>query len=269
MKNRIGFQVTRQENTEAVMPASEQPKTEARRSLVTVRFPSDDMAFTYYNDSFDLHRNDMVYVEGRREGERGMVTEVEYNFRIRLSDYKRVLAVVDTELHGTFHIAGSHMMTFDRAALPREKARLWFLPPMKDEEYVSGGDDRMYPLTDFSEWELAPGVFDRGHGYYCENRVAYLSLDGEKGYAVVKGKKPYEVEFICRDGMIGALTCDCFCSGICKHELAAVMQLRDLLDCAMKEHREEYRASGCLTAVEKELFCAMTMGARSGGTVVL
>ena len=64
-------------------------------SVVQVYFESRDRSWTYYNDRFDLHEGDLVYVEGKLEGVRGRVVEVSYNFRIKLADYKRVIAVAD------------------------------------------------------------------------------------------------------------------------------------------------------------------------------
>ena len=96
-------------------PANE---TAPRRSVVPVYFASRDMTLAYYNDRFDLHRGDTVYVDGKLEGHLGRVTEVNYNFKIKLSYYKRVIGVADTNVHGRFFAAGSHFVTFDRAALP-------------------------------------------------------------------------------------------------------------------------------------------------------
>lgn len=61
---------------------------------------------------------DLVYVDGKLEGKRGRVVDVNYNFRINLADYKRVIGVADTNVSGQFTLAGSHVLTFDRAALP-------------------------------------------------------------------------------------------------------------------------------------------------------
>lgn len=46
-----------------------------------------------------------MYVDGKLEGLRGQVTDVNYSFKIKISDYKRVIAVVDTEVHGKLWIA--------------------------------------------------------------------------------------------------------------------------------------------------------------------
>ena len=81
----------------------------------------------YYNDSFDLKVGDFVYVEGKLEGYRGQVTEVNYSFKIKLSDYKKVIAVIDTNVKGDFYLAGSHVVSFDRNAIPFSKNAEYFL----------------------------------------------------------------------------------------------------------------------------------------------
>ncbi len=60
------------------------------------------MTLAYYNDRFDLHCGDLVYVDGKLEGKRGRVVDVNYNFRINLADYKRVIGVADTNVSGRF-----------------------------------------------------------------------------------------------------------------------------------------------------------------------
>ena len=113
-----------------------------RKSVVQVSFAGRNTTLSYYNDLFDLHPGDLVYVDGKLEGHRGRVTDVNYNFKIKVSDYKRVIAVVDTTVNGQFFMAGSHFVTFDRAALPANKAVTWFKAPAKEgEEIVSGSDD--------------------------------------------------------------------------------------------------------------------------------
>lgn len=147
MKFRIGFSAEPQEDKYVSAPAYGGNKESIipRKSLVQVRFQDCGREFAYYNDLFDLHRGDLVYVDGKLEGQLGRVTEVNYNFRIRLSDYKRVIARVDTNVSGEFHMAGSYFISFDRTALPAKQALSWFMAPGKDdEEYISGSDDSAF-----------------------------------------------------------------------------------------------------------------------------
>ncbi len=72
--------------------------------MVQVYFPHRGNGWAYYNDSFDLKVGDFVYVDGKLEGYCGCITEVNYSFKIKLSDYKRVVALVDTNAQGDLYL---------------------------------------------------------------------------------------------------------------------------------------------------------------------
>ena len=96
MQFKIGFALSEEKKEETTAPASAPVVPDERlprRSVVRVHFPQRNMTLAYYNDRFDLHRGDLVYVDGKLEGMRGRVVDVNYNFRIDLADYKRVIAV--------------------------------------------------------------------------------------------------------------------------------------------------------------------------------
>ena len=105
MTNKIGFYCNDNnevnENIESI--TVEKPEMKARKSLVSVRFEKNNRVLSYYNDKFDLHKGDIVFVDGKLEGERGFVEEVNYNFKIKLSDYKKVVALADTTVKGLFY----------------------------------------------------------------------------------------------------------------------------------------------------------------------
>ena len=69
-----------------------QEMAQPKKSVVQVYFPHRGMGWAYYNDSFDLKVGDFVYVEGKLEGYRGQVTEVNYSFKIKL--YLRVIPII-------------------------------------------------------------------------------------------------------------------------------------------------------------------------------
>lgn len=247
----------------------EPPRSSApRKSVVLIRFPGNGKALAYYNDRFDLRVGDLVYVDGKLEGIRGRVIEINYNFKIKLSEYKRVISLVDTQVHGTFFAAGSHFVTFDAAALPAEKVRTWFLaPPSEEEEYVSGNDDTAFPLDDLNEMNAAPQIVSRGKDYYADNHVKYLSVDGTRGYAIVQGTEPYEAEFTLCDGMVSNLTCTCFCSYTCKHEVAAMLQLRETLERIGKHYADKH--SGYFAAVLKSTLFSVAVDGMETGSFTL
>ena len=71
--------------------------------------------------------------------------------------------------------------------------------------------------------DVTPAAAERGRGYYAENRVRCLWLDGGEGAAIVEGSQPYELHFSCQDGLIRHLTCSCYCGSGCKHAFAAML----------------------------------------------
>lgn len=247
------------------------PQAEApRRSVVQVHFPSRNMTLAYYNDRFDLHRGDLVYVDGKLEGKPGHVMEVNYNFKINLSEYKRVIAVANTDVKGRFFMAGSHFVAFDPAVLPAEQVKNWFKAPEKEEdEIVSGSDDDFFCLDDLKEMNVSAAAAGRGRDYYMENRVKYLRVDNGYGYALVEGSKVYEVEFRYLDGEISGLTCSCFCGDACKHEFAVMLQLRETLDLIEKQYAEEYKRTDCFTAIHKGTLFAFAIDGKENGSFTL
>ena len=225
------------------------------RSLVQVAFDSGQNPLTYYNDRFDLKQGDVVYVEGKMEGRRGHVISLTKTFKIRLSDYKRVIGVADRSVKGRLYFGGSHLISFDRNALPYEKVLTWMKAPESEgTEYVSGSDGETFPLNDLGQMNVSDAVGERGVEYYRQNRVCFLELDGCRGRALVEGTKTYEVEFTCEDGQICGLVCDCPCAYHCKHEVAVMLQLSETLKCIEEKYADEYAESGYFSAVSRELF---------------
>ena len=103
MSFKIGFTAeTNRENTNATISTTVTATAAPRKSVVQVHFPARGLTCAYYNDTFDLHKGDIVYVDGKLEGLRGRVVDVSYNFKIKLSDYKRVIGKADTDVKGDF-----------------------------------------------------------------------------------------------------------------------------------------------------------------------
>lgn len=270
MAFKIGFSAEHPESKPTASAYTAPHRAAPRKSVVQVCFAGRNTTLAYYNDRFDLHRGDMVYVDGKLEGLRGRVTEVNYNFKIKVSDYKRVIAVVDTNVSGRFFMAGSHFVSFDREALPVEQAMTWFKAPAKeDDEFVSGSDDTVFRLDDLGGMNVSTAIAERGHDYYLENRVRYISINGSRGYAIVEGRENYEVEFEYRDGEIGGLVCSCFCGYNCKHEFAAMLQLRETLAFIETHYADEYERTDYFAAVSKGTLFAFAIDGRETGCFTL
>ena len=271
MKFKIVFSAAekkREHGTAAHFISSRKPKP--TRSLVLIHFPARNMTLSYYNDQFDLHCGDLVFVDGKLEGLRGQVVDVTYNFKIKLSDYKRVISVTDTKIHGKFHFAGSHFVTFDRSILPYEQVITWFKAPEKeDTEIVSGKDGSGFQLYDLNAMKISDTIAERGHDYYRENRVRYISLDKTHVRAIVEGTQPYELECDYIDGEIRNLVCDCFCTYTCKHEFAAMLQLKETLASIEKHYSDRFKESRYFAAVCKETLLNTAMVGKETGSIIL
>lgn len=241
-----------------------------RKAVVQVSFPGRGNSLAYYNDQFDLHIGDIVYVDGKLEKQRGRVVEINYNFKIKVSDYKRVIGLADTEVHGQFFCAGSHFVTFDRTALPQGRIVTWYKAPAKeDDEYVSGRDDSSFRLDDLKSMHIHAAIAERGHDYYMETRVRYISVDGTKGYAIVEGSAPYEVDFEYCNGEVRGLVCSCFCSYNCKHEFAAMLQLKETLNWIEKHYAAQYEKAGYFAAINKSVLFTFAVDSKEEGGFTL
>ena len=146
----------------------------------------------------------------------------------------------------------------------------WYKAPAKeDEEIVSGSDDSSFRFDDLKGMDVSSVIAERGHTYYMENKVRYLCLDGGKGYAIVEGTEAYEVEFQYCNGEISGLICSCFCSFPCKHEFAAMLQLREALEMIERHYSAQYEKAGYFAAVHMgSLFSFAINGNETGGFTI-
>lgn len=266
-----GFGADAQEEKEMIPTYQEYHKANApRKSLVQVRFPGRGMALTYFNDLFDLKVGDRVYVDGKLEGQLGHIVDISYNFKIKIADYQKVIAVADTNVHGQLYMAGSHFVSFDPTVLPIAQVSMWFKAPVKDDDvYVSSTDDFSFHLGNLKGMDISPAIAERGQGYYLENKVRYLCLDGAKGFAIVEGTESYMVEFEYRNGEISRLICECPCSYTCKHEFAAMLQLRETLDLIEKHYSAEYARTGYFAAINKGTLFSFAIDCKETGSITL
>ena len=253
MKHPIGFCVQSRAPEAASPTPAAQPEAAAVPSVVRVYFPERSRAFSYYNDRFDLHEGDVVYVSGKLAGLLG-----------------RVIGAADRNVRGTFYVFGSHMLTLDHGALPYAQVRSWFFPPEADGEFVTGhGPGPTYTLDFLDQMPLPGETAGKGHACYAEGRVVYLSVDGTQGHAIVQGTVPHELTFTYTGGTVSALTCTCYETGLCKHGAALLLQLRETVDFLREEHEEAFAASDRFAAVSKRVFSHFAMDGSAGGCITL
>ena len=245
-------------------------ETKIKPSVVDVHFPHRHLTCTYYNDRFDLHKGDIVYVDGKLEGYKGVVVAISYSFKIKLSDYKRVVGVVDGNVKGEFFMMDSHFITFDPDALPKEKVYTWFMGLMPDkDDFVSGSDDSVFVLSDLEYSCVGQGIKSEGVELYEEGNVVYISLSGNRGYAIVEGSENYEVEFTCENGEVSNITCQCYGNGVCRHIYAVLLQLREILCDVEHLHKEKYNEHCYLAAVRKYDLWGYAIRGKSKGSIIL
>ncbi len=238
-----------------------------KQSLVQVYFPANGRTLAYYNDRFDLRCGDLVRVSGKLSRLMGRVTAIQYGFRIRLSAYQRVVAVVAPEVDGRLAMAGAYFAAFDPAVLPRETIAAWLdMPDDADDVVCTGGDDTAYALDDL---EAAEPSGAKGRQDTAEGRVLYLRLEGTQGYAIVRGEQLYEVTFVCDGKKVSGMTCSCYVYGACKHEYAVLCALRDLLAWAQRNHAGAWQKSGFFSAIQKETLFAYAISGRETGSIRL
>lgn len=268
-KTGFSFNENSTEKREVIIPEVITDDMIIRKSLVEIKFPDVYKPYTYYNDSFNLKIGDHVFVDGKLEGVMGVVVNITYNFKIKLSDYKRVIGKADTNVQGEFHFAGSHFVTFDPNALTYEKALTWFKAPEEDEEYVSGTDGSSFVLENLEGLNFDERDLGDGYEIYMENGVEYLELNGIKGRAIVVTTKPYIVEFTYKNGGISELYCECYHVTPCKHCFATLLQLRETLKCIEKNYSAEFEKTNYFATILKGKFFTFAVDSQTTGSVNL
>lgn len=265
MSTKIGFSFENNiPEREIAVPQAPQESV-LRKSVVEIRFPDVYRAYSYYNDKFDLKIGDKVFVDGKLEGVMGVVTDVSYDFKIKLSDYKRVIRKVETDIKGEFEIIGKYLMTFSPSALPYEKALTWFKAPENEEDTVCGYSDEETALDDIA---ITRREGERGDYLFSEDMVEYFCLCGNKGRAIVRDEEIYEVEFTFKNGKISRFTCDCYYAGMCSHKYAAILKLRETLDLIEKKYGKEYEKTGCVAVVKRDTLLSVADTDRLSGKFI-
>lgn len=271
MSTKIGFNFSENttEKREIVIPEVIEDDQIIRKSLVEIKFPDVYKPYTYYNDSFNLKLGDHVFVDGKLEGVMGVVVNITYNFKIKLSDYKRVIGKADANVQGEFYFAGSHFVTFDPTALPYEKALTWFKAPEEDEEYVTVTDGLTFPLETLDGLQYDQDDLENGGDIYMDNDVQYIELNGTKGRAIVTTSKPYIVEFTYKNGEISELYCECYHITPCKHCFATLLQLRETLNFIESNYTELYEKTNYFATILKGNFFTIAVDTKTTGSINL
>ena len=276
MKSILGFRDSEEDDILETGIAEYREVEAPVRSLVRIRLSGHGL-LTYYNDQFDLRPGDLVYVSGKLAGRIGKVEAVTTRFRIRKSDFEKVIFKLDTAVYGEFEPADGFMVSADPSVISPERFRSWVIPPEalrektwyidpdtgerrgylengieangRDAEIITG-DGYELSLPDLEQDpELEQPILRRAKEYVKDSRVRYIHTENGRVQAYVQGGNWYEVELE-RDGSeIAGLYCDCPYPGLCKHAVAVLLTLRDQL--------KEPVYDGNYTAVENDWFWSL------------
>ena len=238
-----------------------------KKCIAEVYFPSRRVHYSYYNDEFELKEGDWVYVDGKLAGIKGYVTNINYSFKIKLSDYKKVIALIDITVTGDFYLTPANIIAFDKGSIPYSKVINWF-KAYEDEEYVCGDDESVkFPLDDLSKMNISKEEAEMGYDYFLENDVCYVELNKTKGRAIVEGSKYYEIEFKYKKGEISNLKCSCYKNNECRHEFAVMLKLKETLDFILKNYEKMY--SDYFAIISKNVFIDTIMNGKTSGKISL
>ena len=111
----------------------------------------------------------------------------------------------------------------------------------------------MEPVVQQATVPVSQAVWECGREYYMDNHVRYICVADDRGRAIVEGEHAYEVEFDFADGEIRNLICSCPCGYTCKHEVAAMMQLKETLE-LIDKHYADLHHSYFAAIVKGDLF---------------
>lgn len=220
-------------------------------SLVKVKFEDSHKVLDYYNDKFDLQEGDRVFVEGSMAGKIGEVISVSTHFKIKLKDYRKVIAHPTISFDGRFRRINDKMVATGNCCPYPEMFRSWVSCTAEDDEDVEivTGEPFRVSLDGFGEADgISEQVFTKALEYCQQGRVAYLRLSGGKGTAFVRGTKWYELHFTVEGGEVDNIVCDCPYPYFCKHAVAVLITLKLLLS------NDELDAADTFTAIDRDFF---------------
>ncbi len=245
MFGKIGFKTNSAPSTENPVVAKQPEPQPPVRCLAYVRFSGVQKAYAYYNDRFCLQAGDTVFVSGKLAGRPGTVESVQTHFKIRLSDYERVLSKAEGDLRGHFEALLDKMICGDPDVLPPEMFRTWVLPPEEDAEDILLGQGFRVELDTFEhDGEMPESALYKGLDLCKDGRVVYLHVHNGAGTAFLSGDVWREVNFTLANGTVGDLYCDCPYpdNGMCKHMAAVLITLRTLLQTERMQDTDSFVA---------------------------
>lgn len=186
--------------------------------------------FSYLCDFDEVAVGDLVTVTGVYENCIGTVKRVLKYFKIPKFSMKWVTAVLDRDISGEYEHFGKYILSYT-SVLTAEKFFTLSLERKYRANAAIGEGGAEVCLSDFDEDDAFEGevVLYKGEGLYRANAVRFLTFDGKKGCAIVRGSSDwYELEFELSGEEVTVPACDCPCFGACKHAAAVLYALREI-----------------------------------------
>lgn len=228
------------------------------KRLVEIRFDKHDPKLSYLCEIEDIEVGDLVTVDGKLEDQIGTVTKVLKSFKIPKFEMRWVTAVLDRDLTGEYRKVGDDIVSLDGTLTAEKFCTMFIGEKYKDNEAI-GEADLDIDLATFEESGFIDDelVLLKGKDYYKHDRVAYIALQNGIGKAYVVGSEWYEVDFKYEDGKITYIACECPYFGNCKHVVAVLLKLREMLK---KMKKIDCRAN--FTVCRKECFNSILTAAK-------
>lgn len=202
-------------------------------------------------------------------GPSSVVEQMRQHIQNVAEQYKRVIAKDDIPAINKFKLVGSYVLTFDPNAIPCSRVMRWLNVPEPKVEELNVIDEHYFSLEDLSGMNASSKIEERGRDYQAKNKVSYICLDGSKGRALVEGSEPYVLEFEYSDGLIRDLACTCSYGHRCKHEVATMLQLKQILAIIHDNYCQEYAETGFFAALAKSEFIDCVIENTEFGNVAL
>lgn len=219
--------MNKKEMIEEVTAEAEKKENRIAKRLAEIEF-ANGMRLSYLSDIESIEVGDLVTVEGKLEAEIGVVKTVKKAFKAPKFEMQWVERVLDRDVTGDYFKLGEDIVSTN-SALTAEKFITMFAGVKYKDNQAVGEDEMELDLTNFENSEMFDSelVKIKGKELFKANAVAFISLQGGVGKAIVRGGDWYEIDFRCKAGRITYMACDCPYFGECKHEIAFLYKLRD------------------------------------------
>lgn len=217
-------------NNKEIIKLLEKEEERKIKRLVEISFKGSEYGLSYLCDDENIAVGDLVYVDGKLEEQVGVVEKVLKTFKVPKFDMHWVTKVLDRDIAGTYNTLQKDFISFD-SSLTAEKFCTMFINEKYNPDQVYGDENVNISLSDFDKSDLVSDQLTllKGKEIYKSERILFISLKDGIGKAYVAGSKLYELDFKVQNGMLKFIACECPYFDNCKHEIALLFRLKELI----------------------------------------